>query len=108
MEAIYKMKKKLLARDTNITNEYTQIVNYARIVFVYIIQLLYDSNVRLNNNLVQKFLVMDSELDSQERKDVSSKILSYDFVKSRVDTNKKIGKIIYYKRLIFILRFKES
>jgi hypothetical protein len=76
-----------------VSQEYIQIVNYARIIFVYIIQLLYDNNVRLNNNLVQKFLVMDSELDSQERKEVSSKILSYDFVKSRVDTNKRIGKI---------------
>ena len=55
--------------------------------------MLYDNNVRLNNNLVQKFLVMDSELDSQERKEVSNKILNYDFVKSRVDTNKIIGKI---------------
>ena len=85
------MKKKLSSnKKLNLSHEYVQIVNLARIIFVYIIQLLYDHNVRLNNNLIQKFLILDSELDSLEIKEVKDKLINYDLIRSKVDTNKRI------------------
>jgi hypothetical protein len=89
------LKKKLAKKDSNIASDYIKILNYARVIFVYIIQLLYDHNVKLNDNLIGKFLTLDSELDRQEKKEVSCKLLNYEFVRNQVDTNKKLGKIFY-------------
>jgi hypothetical protein len=95
LECILTLKKKLASKSTNIAHEYLKIVNLARIIFVYIIQLLYDNNLRLNNSIIQKFLILDSELDSLEPKSISEKILNYDLVRSKVDTTKRISKYLY-------------
>lgn len=84
------MKKKLIAKDYNITNEFIEIVNYSRIIFTYIIQVLYDNNVRLNGAQIQKFLVLDSELDLNEKKEVSDKFLKYEYINSLIDTSRVI------------------
>jgi hypothetical protein len=91
LETIIILKKKLAKKESNISSDYIKIVNYARVIFVYIIQLLYDNSVKLNDNLIGKFLNLDNELDRQEKKDVSSKLLNYDFVRGQVDTNRKLG-----------------
>ena len=53
--------------------------------------MLYDHNVKLNNNLIEKFLTLDCELDSKEIKEVKSKLINYHFIRNKIDTTKKIG-----------------
>jgi hypothetical protein len=95
LDLIIKTKKKITENNYNIKTEYIQIVNLARLIFVYIIQLLYDKNIRLNANAIQKFLVLDSELDFSESKDITLKLIKYDYINSKINTSKKIGKIIF-------------
>jgi hypothetical protein len=85
-----------MTNDSHITKEYIQIVNLSRIIFVYIIQLLYDRDIRLNKPQILKFLELDSELDSEEPKEVSSKLLRYEYVRSKIDTKSRIGKKLFY------------
>lgn len=93
MDQILILKKKLAKRDSNINSEYVKIINFSRVIFVYIIQMLYDKSVKLNNNLIEKFLNLDRDLDSTEIKEVGSKLISYDIIRNKIDTSKKIGKL---------------
>jgi hypothetical protein len=91
------MKKKLAKEDNkiDISTEYLQIVNLGRVIFVYVIQLLYDANVKLNGDKIQKFLVVDSELDLKETPEMSKKLLKYDFIRQKIDTKERISKIYF-------------
>ena len=91
IDFIFKLKTKLINNEKNIKNEYIKIVNISRVIFVFIIQLLYDNNVRLNSTLMQKFLILDSELDNQEKNEVKEKLLSHNKIREEVDTSKKIN-----------------
>lgn len=93
LEAIFTMKQKIKRRTWDLSREYIYIVNLSRIIFVYIIQLLYDKGVRLTDSKVQKFLMVDSELDSKEKPEIAKKLLKYDFIRNRIDTKSRIGKL---------------
>jgi hypothetical protein len=88
------LKNKLLKNDKNINHEYIQIVSLSRIIFVYIIQLLYDLKMKFNKNLPEKFIMFETEFDSQETPEVREKLLSLEYVRSKVDTKTRISKKI--------------
>jgi len=92
LKAIHNLKMKLLKNDKNIKDEYVQIISFARLVFVYIIQLLFDLNIRINKNIAEKFIIFESEFDSQESSDVRNKLLSLEYVRRKIDTKFRIGK----------------
>ncbi len=91
LQSIHSLKIKLLKNDTNINHEYIQIVSFARLVFVFIIQLLYDLNIKFNKNIAEKFIIFESEFDSQEASDIRDKLLSLEYVRGKVDTKSRIS-----------------
>jgi hypothetical protein len=95
-----------MQKNYNIENEYINLVNISRVIYVYIIQLLYDKNIKLNGNVIQKFLVQDSELDLEEKGVVRNKLVKYNDINRIMDISKKIGKFFNlfkdYKNLTFL------
>jgi hypothetical protein len=96
LQAIHSLKIKLLKNDKNINHEYVQIVSFARLVFVFIIQLLFDLNIRFNKNIAEKFIIFESEFDSQESAEVRNKLLSLEYVRSKIDSKSRISKKIIF------------
>jgi hypothetical protein len=47
VEIIYKMRRKLIENkeDTDYSDDYVKIINLARLLFIYVIQLLYDYSI---------------------------------------------------------------
>lgn len=97
-ECIFKIKKtiQISLDDKNvfekITNIYIRMINFHRIFAVGLIQILYNYKIKLNKNLINKYLTMDTELDEL---DISckGKLIKYTFIKQYiVKNNSKIGK----------------
>lgn len=101
--SIYNIKKIILSeKDENIKfkemmPDYIQLVNLARIVIVYLIQLLYNYKIKLNSENITKFMKHDSELDSREDPAIKEKIIKYMHIKMRLPSNgERIGKFYYF------------
>jgi hypothetical protein len=104
LEIIYNFRKRLATGnpETNHNMDYIKIVNLARIILIYTIQLLYDNSiyeniildVKLNNNNIQKFLKIDKELDSSEDVHIQSKLLKLEDIRKNIKTNAPISKIV--------------
>lgn len=68
---------------------YINFVNISRVIICYIIQLLCHKNIKLNMEQILKFLKLDSEMDTEE-KGFADKIVKYETIKKRIDTQKPI------------------
>lgn len=99
LDSIHNIKKQIINQgdksDRDVLKacspDYLQIINLGRIVFFYVIQFLLDKDVKINMEKVSKFLKHDTELDKTESKHNQSRILPFHYIKSKVDTTKKIG-----------------
>lgn len=98
---MYNIKTILLSNDPDsiklnkLLIEYLHIVNFGRIVIVHLISTLFKSNVSINNEIVQKFMKSDSELDNNEKIKIRNKIMSYKYIKSHLPVgNEEIGRLI--------------
>ncbi len=90
MKVIAGLKKKLQTRDYNIDTEYIHFINISRLLIVYIIQILYDKQVKLNDAGIEKFLTIDRDLDLKESNDIRHKILKYELLNKKVNTAERI------------------
>ncbi len=55
----------------------------------------------MNQNQINKFINLDQDIDQSEEKHVREKLLSYDFIRSKIDTTKKISNLISFLILNF-------
>ena len=76
-----------------IVPDYLQLVNLGRIVFVFLIQTLYDNKVKINGEAIQKFMVLDSEIDAREKPGIKERIIKFGYVKGKMPNNALIGII---------------
>ena len=99
-DCIYNIKSELLSLNMDsiklqrILPEYLQIINLGRIIIVHLIKTLYSNEIKINSEIVQKFMRTDSELDLSEKPNVKNKIMSYNYIKSKMPKDsQRIGKL---------------
>jgi hypothetical protein len=61
--------------------------------------------IKVNNSLIEKFLIEDSSLDNTEEADIKSELLKYNFIKSKINTSKRIGNITIFNLIIDLNMF---
>ena len=106
-DAFCSLKRNLLSDEIdskkleNAIPDYLQIVNIGRIVIVHLIKTLYKAGVQLNGEIIQKYMKVDSDLDTTEKLNIKNKIMSFNYIKSKMPINdENIGKFINFNNLI--------
>ena len=52
--------------------------------------------IKLNSNQISKFLTVDSELDVREKPEIGPNLITFNYIKKKVDTSKKISKFRFW------------
>lgn len=98
-EAICNMKRTLSSDDISLkkmqslTVDYLQIVNFGRIVIIQLIKNLFKNKINISNTMIQKYMSIESDLDSSEKLNIRNKIMSFEYIKSKMPkSNEKISK----------------
>lgn len=50
----------------------------------------------MNQNQINKFINLDQDIDQSEENHVREKLLTYDFIRSKIDTTKKISDLFFF------------
>ena len=98
-EAMCNIKRTLSSDSSNskklqdLIPDYLQVVNLGRIVIVHLIKTLYKNKINIDNDIVQKYMRVDNDLDSTEKLNIKNKIMNFNYIKAKMPKdNEKISK----------------